>query len=185
MAVNFSELLDDFDQVFDALDLPHPIGNGLRSIADLGVRTFGFSHAIHHRPVPSEEVRVELRAPNGMQLCTWGPPAAANKVTGAALDFVLVVTQRRHIDQTALVATGPCIARTKSGSSPRPQPISRTARYPPRSSSLRHPGTSEDSWQRVQRCAGPPDHCARRCAETAPPQAFPTAVSPTEAAPRR
>jgi uncharacterized protein (TIGR03084 family) len=35
---------------------------------------------------------------------TWGPPTAANRVTGPALDFCLLVTQRRHRDDTALVA---------------------------------------------------------------------------------
>jgi hypothetical protein len=44
-------------------------------------------------------------APSG-ELWTWGPEEAANRVTGPALDFCLLVTQRRHRDDTALTATG-------------------------------------------------------------------------------
>jgi hypothetical protein len=36
----------------------------------------------------------------------WGPEEAANRVTGPALDFCLLVTQRRHRDDTAVTATG-------------------------------------------------------------------------------
>ena len=36
----------------------------------------------------------------------WGPTTAANRVEGPALDFCLVVTQRRHVDDTALVTHG-------------------------------------------------------------------------------
>jgi uncharacterized protein (TIGR03084 family) len=38
---------------------------------------------------------------------TWGDEDAVNRVTGPAEDFCLVVTQRRHRDDTALTATGP------------------------------------------------------------------------------
>ena len=45
-------------------------------------------------------------APDG-QTWTWGPADAADRVTGDALDFCLVVTQRRHRDDTGLVVAGP------------------------------------------------------------------------------
>ena len=35
-----------------------------------------------------------------------GPAGAPDRVTGTALDFCLVVTQRRHRDDTGLTATG-------------------------------------------------------------------------------
>jgi uncharacterized protein (TIGR03084 family) len=50
-------------------------------------------------------VRVELNAPDG-ELWTWGPEEAADRVAGLALDFCLLVTQRRHRADTALEATG-------------------------------------------------------------------------------
>ncbi|MEU1276691.1 hypothetical protein [Streptomyces sp. NPDC005799] len=36
----------------------------------------------------------------------WGPPEAANRVSGPALDFWLLVTQRRHRDNLALTVSG-------------------------------------------------------------------------------
>ena len=51
-------------------------------------------------------MRVELAAPDGATW-TFGPADAADRVTGPALDFCLLVTQRRHRADLALVATGP------------------------------------------------------------------------------
>ena len=48
---------------------------------------------------------VELTAPSG-ETWSWGPDDAAQSVTGPAHDFCLLVTQRVHRDDTALVADG-------------------------------------------------------------------------------
>ena len=50
-------------------------------------------------------VFVALSAPDGSEW-TWGPPDSRNRVSGPAVDFCLVVTQRRHLDDTALVVEG-------------------------------------------------------------------------------
>jgi uncharacterized protein (TIGR03084 family) len=50
-------------------------------------------------------VHVALTAPDGTWW-TWGDDAA-DAVRGDALDFCLVVTQRRHLDDTDLSVTGP------------------------------------------------------------------------------
>lgn len=97
--------------VYDALGLAHPIGRGLRSIAHLGVRTFGFAHTLRGLAKPAVEVRIELSAPDDSGLWTWGPPDAPNSVTGSAQDFVLVVTQRRHVRQTSLRTSGAVATR--------------------------------------------------------------------------
>jgi len=78
----------------------------LRHVAHLGVRTYGFSFALNDRPVPDAPVRVDLEAPDGARWI-WGEETAVNSVTGPALDFCLVVTQRRHLSDTDLVVTGP------------------------------------------------------------------------------
>ncbi|MFJ9947230.1 TIGR03084 family metal-binding protein [Kitasatospora sp. NPDC091207] len=78
----------------------------LRHIAHLGVRTMGFAFTLHGRPTPRAPVRVELTAPDGGSW-TWGPADATDRVSGPALDFCLLVTQRRHRDDLALTATGP------------------------------------------------------------------------------
>ncbi|RHW28514.1 TIGR03084 family protein [Nocardioides immobilis] len=78
----------------------------LRHVAHLGVQTRGFSFQLRGRTVPLEPVHVVLTAPDG-DVWQWGEPSAANRVEGDALDFCLVVTQRRHLDDTQLVAHGP------------------------------------------------------------------------------
>ena len=77
----------------------------LRHIADLGVRTREFSFRNRGLPVPDAEPRVELIAPDGDRW-VWGPADATDRVEGDALDFCLVVTQRRDVTETALKATG-------------------------------------------------------------------------------
>lgn len=77
----------------------------LRHIAHIGVRALPFSFAANGLEVPHEPVRVELTGPDG-DLWTWGPEHAANRVTGPALGFCLLVTQRRHRDDTAVHAEG-------------------------------------------------------------------------------
>ena len=81
----------------------------LRHVAHLGVRTFGHSFTLRGRPVPEAPVRVELGAPDG-GTWTWGPAGAADTVRGPALDFCLVVTQRRNRADTALRTEGPVAA---------------------------------------------------------------------------
>ncbi|WP_200210204.1 TIGR03084 family metal-binding protein [Micromonospora coerulea] len=93
------------EDVADALGVLRPATDRLRHVAHLGFRTLGHGFAAHGRPVPTAPVRVELAAPHG---ATWvfGPADAADRVTGPARDFCLLVTQRRHRADLALVATG-------------------------------------------------------------------------------
>jgi uncharacterized protein (TIGR03084 family) len=91
--------------VTDALGLPPTVSNRLRHVAHLGVRTRDFAFGQHDLPAPAEPFRVELTGPDG-DVWTWGPEDAAQRVTGPALDFCLLVTQRRHRDDLALAATG-------------------------------------------------------------------------------
>lgn len=96
--------------VVDALagdrDVPaRPPTDRLRHIAQLGVITRGWSYAVRGATAPEADVRVELDAPSGASW-TWGPDDAADRVEGGAEDFCLVVTQRRHVDDTGLHVTG-------------------------------------------------------------------------------
>ena len=77
----------------------------LRHIADLGVRTRGFSYLINGRAEPAGDVRVELDAPDG-ERWDWGA-SRSDVVRGSALDFCLVVTKRRRPGDTSLVVEGP------------------------------------------------------------------------------
>jgi uncharacterized protein (TIGR03083 family) len=78
----------------------------LRHVAEIGVRTRPWSFTAHGRAVPDVPVRVELTLPGG-DLWTAGPPGAADVVCGTALDFCLVVTQRRHPGDVSLAVSGP------------------------------------------------------------------------------
>jgi uncharacterized protein (TIGR03084 family) len=91
--------------VADALGVTRLPSPRLRNVAHIGVRTRDFAYLLRDRPAPAEEFRVELTAPSG-EAWTWGPVAAAQRVTGPALDFCLLVTQRRHRDDLALRADG-------------------------------------------------------------------------------
>ena len=77
----------------------------LRHIAQLGFITRGWSYVNRGLDVPTTPVRVELISPSG---ATWefGDADAPESIVGPALDFCLVTTQRRNVDDTALVVTG-------------------------------------------------------------------------------
>ncbi|MBW2370460.1 MAG: TIGR03084 family protein [Deltaproteobacteria bacterium] len=91
--------------VYDALGLERSATERLRHVAHLGVITYGWSFANRKLAVPETPIRVEL-AGQGGDLWTWGPEDADETVTGSAQDFCLVVTQRRNVADTNVVATG-------------------------------------------------------------------------------
>jgi uncharacterized protein (TIGR03084 family) len=91
--------------VADALGLERAGTGRLRHIAHIGVRAMPYSFEANGLEAPHEPIRVELAAPGG-ELWSWGPEQAANRVQGPALDFCLLVTQRRHRDDVAILADG-------------------------------------------------------------------------------
>jgi uncharacterized protein (TIGR03084 family) len=91
--------------VADALGVSRTSTARLRNVAHLGVRTRDFAYAVHGQVPPAAQFRVELTGPDN-QSWTWGPEDAAQRVTGPALDFCLLVTQRRHRDDLAIETTG-------------------------------------------------------------------------------
>ena len=91
--------------VCDAVGACRPPTDRLRHIAHLGYVTRAWSYANRGLEPPASVVRVELTAPSGA-LWTWGD-ASDGSVRGRAEDFCLVVTQRRHVDDTDLELSGP------------------------------------------------------------------------------
>jgi uncharacterized protein (TIGR03084 family) len=89
----------------DALGLAPEVSARLRHVAHIGVRARPFAYATNKRPLPDVEVRVELSAPDAT-VWAWGSDAAEDIVRGPAVDFCLVVTQRRHVADTSLVVQG-------------------------------------------------------------------------------
>ena len=78
--------------------------NRLRHIAQLGYITRGWSYSVRGQKAPDVDVRLALSSPSG-EIWTWGPDDATQCVTGSAEEFCLVVTQRRHVEDTSLAAT--------------------------------------------------------------------------------
>ncbi len=91
--------------VADALGVVRAPNRRLRHVAHIGVGALPFSFIVNGRDIPDEPIRVELGSLDG-ELWTWGPATAGNRVTGPALDFCLLVTQRRHRNDTEVKAEG-------------------------------------------------------------------------------
>ena len=91
--------------VSDALGRPIVVSPRLKHVAHIGVLARANSYRARGRDVPDADIRVELVAPDG-SAWVWGNESAAESVSGPALDFCLLVTQRRHVADTALVADG-------------------------------------------------------------------------------
>ncbi|WP_434591142.1 TIGR03084 family metal-binding protein [Streptomyces sp. A5-4] len=78
----------------------------LRHVARIGVRARDYAYFVRGLAAPTEEFRVELTAPDGSGLWAYGPEDAPQRVTGPALDFCLLVTQRAHRADVAVRAEG-------------------------------------------------------------------------------
>lgn len=91
--------------IADTVDADRPATDRLRHIAQLGFITRGWTYMNRGLHVPAAPVRVELALPSG-EVLRFGDDDAAESIVGTALDFCLVTTQRRHVDDTDLVVTG-------------------------------------------------------------------------------
>jgi enediyne biosynthesis protein E11 len=100
------ELFGHGQDIADALGVRRPVTDRIVHVARLGVRTRDYAFLARGLTPPAEEFRVELSSPGG-QPWTWGPEDAAQGVSGPALDFCLLVTQRRHRDDLRLAVRGP------------------------------------------------------------------------------
>jgi uncharacterized protein (TIGR03084 family) len=99
--------------IVDALGTHRTPTDRLRHVAHLGVSTRTFSYQINGRTPPDAPVFVSLIAPDGKSakarggpVWTWGDPNATDRIEGPALDFCLLVTQRRVAEDLSLRVTG-------------------------------------------------------------------------------
>jgi uncharacterized protein (TIGR03084 family) len=90
--------------VVDAVGAERAPTARLRHVAHIGVSARPFSYAIRRLELPDVPIHVSLRAPDG-DTWQWGEPAA-DHVSGDALEFCWVVTQRRHLGDTSLRIEG-------------------------------------------------------------------------------
>ncbi|MFE7116061.1 TIGR03084 family metal-binding protein [Streptomyces sp. NPDC057654] len=94
--------------VADTLGVTREPTARLRHVARIGARARDYAYAVRGLTPPAEEFRVELTAPGGGgDVWAYGPADAVQRVTGPALDFCLLVTQRAHRSEVAVTAEGP------------------------------------------------------------------------------
>jgi uncharacterized protein (TIGR03084 family) len=91
--------------VVDAVGASRPATDRLRHVCQIGFITRGWTYVNRGEEQPAGDVRLELTSPGG-EVWRWGPDEAEDVVRGPALDFCLVTTQRRHVDDTALEVEG-------------------------------------------------------------------------------
>lgn len=91
--------------VSDAIGKQREPSDRLRHICHIGVTAIPWSYTVRQLELPTEPIFVSVTSPSG-ETWTWGDEAASNRVTGTALDLALLVTQRRHRDDTDLIAEG-------------------------------------------------------------------------------
>ncbi|MFG3347112.1 TIGR03084 family metal-binding protein [Streptomyces sp. NPDC048018] len=96
--------------VADALGAVRRPTARLRHVAWIGLRARDYAYAVRGLTPPAEPFRLELTVPDGVAepgaVWTFGPEDAPQTITGPALDLCLLVTQRAHRADTALVAHG-------------------------------------------------------------------------------
>jgi uncharacterized protein (TIGR03084 family) len=92
--------------LFDLFKIKRTNTDRIKNVAELGARTFKWSFVNRKLEVPSVTPYVELTGPSGA-VWTWYDPASPESIKGPAEDFAMVVTQRRHVDDTRLKVTGP------------------------------------------------------------------------------
>jgi uncharacterized protein (TIGR03084 family) len=94
------------EDVADALGVPREPTARLRHVVRIGVRARDFAYAVRGLQPPSGPFRVELEGPGG-ELWAHGPEDAVQRVTGDAVGFCRLVTQRIHRDDAGVRAEGP------------------------------------------------------------------------------
>ncbi len=98
----------------DALEIAPRATPRLRHIAFLGVRTRDYAYSVHGLEPPTDPFRVELSltgpdssaAHDDGEILVFGPEDAHDRVSGTVLDFCLLVTKRRHLDDLSLEVVG-------------------------------------------------------------------------------
>jgi uncharacterized protein (TIGR03084 family) len=91
--------------IYDLMGVSREATPRLRNIAEIGVRTYGWTFVNRGRETPGPAPYVRLVAPDG-GVWEWNDPSTDNVVEGGALAFCQVVTQTRNAADTAIVATG-------------------------------------------------------------------------------
>jgi enediyne biosynthesis protein E11 len=99
------ELFAHGQDIVDAVGAHREYSDRIWALVAFAVRTWDFGYLARGLTPPPEPFRFELTSPSG-QLWQFGAEDLAQRVTGPAVDFCLLVTRRRHRDDLAIVAAG-------------------------------------------------------------------------------
>lgn len=91
--------------LYDLLGVTRVNADRIRNVCEIGVRTFDWTFRNRGLELPGRAPEVTLTGPSGA-VWRWNEGEASGAVSGPAEDFAAVVTQRRHVDDTALVVRG-------------------------------------------------------------------------------
>lgn len=104
-AAGMMELVGHGQDIADALGVTREWTDRIRHVVGFAVAVWDFGYQARGLPVPDVRFGFELTAPSGA-VWKFGPEDAAQRVTGSAVDFCLLVTRRRHRADLDLVAVG-------------------------------------------------------------------------------
>jgi uncharacterized protein (TIGR03084 family) len=104
-AAGMMELFGHGQDIADALGVRRERTDRLSHLVWFAVRVWDFGYLAHGLHAPDTEFRFEITAPSGA-LWAFGPAEAAQRISGPAEDFCLLVTRRRHHADLALEAVG-------------------------------------------------------------------------------
>jgi uncharacterized protein (TIGR03084 family) len=100
------EMFGHGQDIADALGVTRKPTDRLQHLVGFAVVVWDFGYQARGLTPPAEPFRFEITAPSGA-LWAFGPQDAAQRITGPAQDFCLLVTRRRNRADLALTATGP------------------------------------------------------------------------------
>ncbi|MBT5266239.1 MAG: TIGR03084 family protein [Rhodospirillaceae bacterium] len=91
--------------IYDLLGVRREETDRIKSIAVLGILTFGWSFKNRNLEIPDAPPYVRLTAPSG-DIWEWNDAGSEDRIEGLAVEFCQVVTQSRNISDVNLHVTG-------------------------------------------------------------------------------
>jgi uncharacterized protein (TIGR03084 family) len=97
-------------EVYDLVGVARAPTDRLRHVAEIGVRTYGWTFVNRKLEVPGPPPYVRLTAPSGA-VWEWNEPSDTSRVAGTAVEFCQTVTQVRNFLDTRLEVIGDAAMR--------------------------------------------------------------------------
>jgi len=109
----FMETWAHGQELYDLKGVDRRYTDRRKSIAVIGMKTFGWTFVNRGLEVPGEAPYVRLVAPSG-EIWEWNEPDERESIRGSAVDFCHVVTQGRNVADTGLEVKGDVAMRWMS-----------------------------------------------------------------------